>query len=113
MAMKKGLCVLIACLVVVLTPALSYAAGCCCMQTSRMDMSSEMHEDMPCHDSAPDKVEFKGCLCDQGVVTPSLLPSLQQNSSIIFHEMVHFEDVSDHPVTAPQKRLLRPPITRS
>ena len=110
--MKKGFFILIACLLVVLTPALSYAAGCCCMQTTRMD-AQDMSIDMPCHDATPDKVEIKGCLCDQGMVTPSLLPASQQTSSVIFYEMVSFEDIQDIPVTTPQKRLLRPPIAFS
>jgi hypothetical protein len=112
MAFKNGLFILIACLVVVLTPALSYAAGCCCMQTARMDVK-EMPTDMPCHDATPDKVEIKGCFCDQGMVTPSLLPASQQTSSVIFYEIVSFEEIRDIPVATPQKRLLRPPITHS
>ena len=110
MAFKNGLFILIACLVVVLTPALSYAAGCCCMQTVRMDV-----KDMPCHDSdsTSGEIEMKGCLCDPGMVAPSLLPASQQTSSVIFYEMVSFEEIRDIPVATPQKRLLRPPIAFS
>lgn len=115
MAMKKTFLLLIALMVFTL-PAAAYASGCCCMSNHAMsqdfDQPSDM-EDMPCHEETADidPVEMENCLCDQGVISVSLIPAHYEDSFDVVYHGVIFDDVTYQPYSTPGKRLLRPPIT--